>query len=194
MSLIDDWKYKYGLHRLRNNFRKPDDRAIVCNLREAKSVGVVYNATLEEDFLLVKAFVYELKKIVPEIYSLGFVDKKELENFHMQPLDFFFYCNSDLNWYHKPEEGTVKKFVQKDFDILIDLNLTENLSVRFVLAEPPTPFKVGRFTDIEPNYFDLMLDIPIPEKKKDDEEEGKENVLKFFIEQVKVYLDMIKHG
>jgi hypothetical protein len=184
VGLISNLKYKYGLHRLKNDFRKPENNAVVCNLKNAASIGVIYNATKIEDFNAVKYFVAELKKITPEVFALGYVNKKELDNFHIQPLEFLFFCLKDLNKYYKPNEGSVTEFANKEFSILIDLNLEEVLSVRFVLAESKALFKVGRRTSIEPNYYDLMLDI----------NPADENALEFFIEQVQIYLNMIKNN
>ena len=183
-------KYKYGLHKLRKDFRKPENNAIVCNLKSAKSVGIIYNATKQEDFIIVKDFVYKLKKIVPEIRTMGFVNKKELSDFHIQPLEFSFFCNSNLNWYYKPHEDSVDEFIKKEFDILIDLNFKELLAVRFVIAESAALFKTGRFCEIEPNYYDLMIQLPKIDKNEEGEVEV--NPLALLIQQTEHYLQMIK--
>jgi len=182
VRFVDNLKYKYGLYRLRKDFRKPENNAVVCNLIAAKSVGIIYNATTEADFNLVKDFLHKLKKTVPEVLALGFVEMKELANYHIQPLEFSFFCYKDLNWYFKPTEDSVQEFVKKEFDILIDLNPTEILGVRFVLAESKALFKTGRHCEIEPNYYDLMI-------QNNPEEE---NQLKDLIEQTEFYLKMIK--
>jgi hypothetical protein len=182
VRLIDNLKYKYGLYRLRSDFRKPENNAVACNIADARSVGIIYNATSEEDFNLVKDFLHKLKKTIPEVFALGYVDKKELDNFHIQPLDFGFFCHKDLNWYHKPNEASVEEFVKKEYDILIDLNPTEILGVRFVLAESKALFKTGRYCEIEPNYYDLMI-----QNISEDE-----NQLLHLIEQTEFYLKMIK--
>lgn len=188
MGFVSNFKYKYGLSRLRKDFRKPENNAVVCNLANAKSLGIIYNATKEEDFNLVRDFLHRLKKTVPDVVALGFVDMKELADFHIQPLEFSFFCYKDLNWYFKPSEDTVEDFVKREFDILIDLNLTENLSVRFVLAESAALFKTGRFCKIEPNYYDLMISL----NEQSSEEEGERNPLEMLIQQTERYLKMIK--
>ncbi len=192
MTAFSKYKYKYGLYRLKKDFRKPEHDAIACNLKKAKSVGVIYNATKQEDFNLVKNFVIRLSERVPHVKALGFVDQKELADFHIQPLEFSFYCNSDLNWYFKPDEDSVNEFVQKQFDILIDLNLSEQLAVRFVLAESASKFKTGRFCTIVPNYYDLMISLPEEEKQVSDDEKKEEiNLLELLIKQTEHYLLMI---
>lgn len=182
VGFISNLKYKYGLYRLRNDFPKPGNNAVVCNLADAVSVGIIYNATDEKNFNIVKEFQHSLKKNIQEVFALGFVDKKELENYHIQPLEFSFFCNKDLNWYNKPNENTVDEFVKKKFDILIDLNLTEVLAVRFVLAESAALFKTGRHCEIEPNYYDMMIQYNTEE----------DNPLLHLIEQTEYYLKMLK--
>jgi len=187
VRFVYNLKYKYGLYRLRSDFRKPENNAVACNLSNAKSVGIIYNATSENDFNLVKDFLHKLKKTIPEVHALGFVDMKELANYHIQPLEFSFFCYKDLNWYFKPAEDSVREFVKKEFDILIDLNLSENLSVRFVLAESAALFKTGRFCEIEPNYYDLMIQL-----EKGNQDDIEENQLETLIQQTELYLKMIK--
>jgi hypothetical protein len=190
VGLFDKQKYKYGLYRLRKDFRKPEDDAIACNLKKARSVGIIYNATKLDDFNLVKDFVHKLKNYVPHVKALGFVDNKELADFHIQPLEFSFFCMGDLNWYYKPNEDTVDEFVKQDFDILIDLNFEEHLAVRFVLAESKAMFKTGRYCEIEPNYYDLM--IQLPEVMDDYQDTEPSNPLQLLIQQTERYLLMIK--
>lgn len=196
MGLINNLKYKYALYRLRKDFRKPENNAIVCNLRDAKSLGILFNATKEEDFVAVRDFVHKWRKFIPEIIVLGFVDKKELSNFHIQPLEYKFFCYKDLNWYFKPNEDSVREFVQKEFDILIDLNLEEKISVRFVLAESAALFKTGRYCEIEPNYFDLMISVQdkkdLNEDESSEEETEKHSPLKELLDQTEYYLKMLK--
>ena len=190
MKALLKYKYKYGLHRLKNDFRKPEDNAIACNLSNAKSIGIIYNATKLEDFNIVKDFVIRLKENCPLVKAMGFVDNKELEDFHIQPLEFSFFCNNDLNWYFKPNEDSVKDFVKIEFDILIDLNLDENLAVRFVLAESTALFKTGRYCSIDPNYYDLMIRMPII-NHDDNDDDDQQNPLDLLIKQTEHYLLMI---
>lgn len=196
MEFINNLKYKYGLYRLRKDFRKPENNAIVCNLRDVKSLGILFNATKEEDFIIVRDFVHKWRKFIPQIIVLGFVDQKELSNYHIQPLEYKFFCYKDLNWYFKPNEDSVKDFVQKEFDILMDLNLTENLSVRFVVAESVALFKTGRYCEIEPNYYDLMINVqdkkPLDESYNDEEPFEEINPLRELLNQTEYYLKMLK--
>jgi hypothetical protein len=111
-------------------------------------------------------------------------------------MDYKFFCYKDLNWYFKPNEDSVKDFVNKEFDILIDLNLEENLSVRFVIAESVALFKTGRYSEIEPNYYDLMINVQDKkqmDKNEDDEETFEQiNPLRELLDQTEYYLKMLK--
>lgn len=196
MDFINKLKYKYGLYRLRKDFRKPENNAVVCNLKEAKSLGILYNATKEGDCIIVRDFVHRWRRFIPNIIALGFVDQKELSNYHIQPMEYKFFCYKDLNWYYKPNEDSVDEFVKNEFDILIDLNLKENLSVRFVLAESVALFKTGRYCTIEPNYYDLMINVQdkkqIDDTESEEEPEEQINPLKELLDQTEYYLKMLK--
>lgn len=190
--MLNKLKYKYGLFRLKNDFRKPEKNAVVCNLANAKSVGIIFEADKIEKFNLIKNFLIKLKKEIPVVKALGFVNNKKLENFHLQPLDFSFFCLNDLNFYFKPNETSVSEFVDKKFDILIDLTINDLLPVKFVLAMSEAMFKVGRFTGQEPVHYDIMFKIADENLIDDENYDYEINKIKLLINNVENYLKIIK--
>ena len=65
------------------------------------------------------------------------------------------------------------------FDMLIDLSMKRNPALLYIAAFSDAKMKVARFDDKQKEYFDLLLDI------------GKENSLKYLIQQIKHYITKI---
>jgi len=70
------------------------------------------------------------------------------------------------------------KFLDKKFDILIDLNLNKLVLFDHLVALSLARFKVGRFRS-DKNYYDLMINTK------------NEPTLEYFIQQITHYLEMI---
>jgi hypothetical protein len=179
LGILQDIKKRIALKKLNKVFLGSKRIPMVCKLSDAKSVGILYEATSEHEFKTVKDFVLKLKKSIPKVRSLGYVDKKELENFHIQPIEFGFFCKKDLDWYGNPKADSISDFIENDYDILIDLQLAETIPLKFISAISKSGFKAGRKPLREPEIYDLMLDV-------------KPYVsLQYFIEQMTLYLNMI---
>ncbi len=180
--MFKSFKYKHGTKKLQKEFLNSKRITKVVNLSEAQSIGIVYNAAVLENFEIIKSFVNELKAKIPKILALGYVDQKELGENHIKPEGFSFFCQKDTNWYHKPVEQSVIDFINTPFDILIDFDLNNMLPVKFVVAASKSAFKVGHFEKTQYNYYDLTFNL----------DEAQKNSLSYFIEQLKIYLNMIK--
>ncbi len=185
--MFEKLKYRYGNFRLKRDYRKHGNNAIACGLKQAKSIGIIYNATNDSDYDIVLQFAQEIKNRGPHVCLLGSIDKKETEFTRIQQPDNYFHYISNLNWYFKPINQNIDRFTSKNYDILIDLNLSQSLPTKFILAESKTSFKIGRFTTELPNEYDLMIDISEGSIKDQDI-----SILKFFTKQVLIYLEMIK--
>lgn len=179
VRLINKIKNYFAIRNISKLHADYKNNVIVCNINNAKSIGIIYDATKEEDFKIIREYVQKLKEFVPEVQSLGYADIKKLENFHIQPKEFAFFCKKDINWYGKPKTEAIIEFVIKDFDILIDLNPQEIIPLRFVLAESAASFKVGRKPERLDDLYHLMLEV------KPDVD------LKYLIEQINHYLEII---
>jgi len=158
MGLIDKFKELYGQKQLKALSRKHAG-AISRNYYDMHHIGIIYDAGDEESFKLVKSFVCKIKADNKEVMSLGYVNRNQLDDYHLQPKDFHFFCRKDLNWYQYPTEPGVKEFCETRFDVLIDLNMEPCLPMRFVLNESKAEFRVGRFTEKNIEFYDMLIDI-----------------------------------
>jgi hypothetical protein len=186
----------------------------VCNINEAKTIGIIYNATNSVSFEIIRDFTRILMQKKIEVSVLGYVDSKKLIDHYLYRKGFDFFTKNNLNCYNRPKSDTVDDFMNKPYDILINLSLEEYYPIQYVLALSPSTFKVGKYFE-EPNYMDLMIDIEKEKKammdvkeeiskdkkvegqKKEIEKEVEEKVdielqLSFLINQIMHYLTIIK--
>lgn len=131
---------------------------ILTNFADAKQVGILYVVNDVPDFEVVEAFVGRLQKEHKEVKALGFVRNKNLIGRFLPRLSYDFFSRRDLTWYNKPIHEKVKDFIAKEFDILIDLSLQDFFPMKYISGLSKAKCRVGRYTEANTDYYDLMLD------------------------------------
>jgi hypothetical protein len=212
--MIENARTWLGQRSIRN-YLKINKRSVkACNLQEAKSIGILFNATHQVSFEIVKALVKDISNRKNSVEVLGYVDSKQLIDHYLYRKGFEFFTQAQLNWYYKPIEANVQKFIEQPFDILIDLSLDDPFPIHYIIACSQAKFKVGRYYEGQ-DCLDFMIDMEkekeamerirdelnkdLKEKKKDNKEVEKivdkkaqtEIQLNFLINQLIHYLSLI---
>lgn len=160
MRLFDRIKEWLGMRRLLKE-TLPDRKPVPRNLAHSVKIGIVYLAVDEKAHSDVRNYVKKIKDEIGlhKIQCLGYSDEKALPAFLNARLNFDAFCQKDLNWYRIPGGNTVNNFITEEFDILIDLTLEDYLPIQYIVAKSKARFKVGRFTEGNKRFLDMMIDI-----------------------------------
>jgi len=153
-----------GNHILGKKLRNQKRSVMVCNLKNAQNIGILYNATEYVSFEIIKEFTKQLSQNNSNVSILGYVDSKKLIDHYLYRKGFDFFSRNDLNWYYRPISAVAEAFIKKPFDLLIDLSLETCYPIQYIVALSPATFKVGKFSPDE-KYLDLMIDT-----EKEDEQ------------------------
>jgi hypothetical protein len=216
MKIIENTRTFLGEKSIRTFLRNKQRSVKACSLTEAKTIGILFNATHQVSFEVVKELVKDLSSKKNEIDVLGFVDSKQLIDHYLYRKGFDFFTRSQLNWYYKPVVENVQKFIEKPFDLLIDLSLDDPFPIHYIITCSQAKFKAGRYYEGQ-ECLDFMIDMEkeiaaMNKLKKDLEKELKEKQsknldlekivdtkaqteiqLNFLINQLKHYLSLIKN-
>ncbi len=160
MKIFDRIKEWLGMRRLLRE-TMPDRKPIARNLAHSVKVGIVYLATDEKAHADVRNYVKKIKDELGlhKIQCIGYADVKVLPHYLHAKLNFDAFCQKDLNWYRIPGGNTVNNFIAEEHDVLIDLTMDEYLPIQYIVAKSRARFKVGRFTDSNKRFLDMMIDI-----------------------------------
>ena len=180
MKLFDRIKEWLGRRALLRE-AMPDRRPVAKNLAASVKIGIVYVATDEQAHAHVRNYVKRIKEEhgIHRIQCLGYYDDKVMPHYLAAKLHFDAIHQKDLNWYRIPGGNTVNNFIAEEFDVLIDLTLTDYLPIQYIVAKSRARFKVGRWGDSNTHFLDMMIDM------------AGANSLPQFIAQVDRYLLMI---
>jgi hypothetical protein len=162
MKLMNNFKVYMGRRVLANHLKNQTRLPVVCNIDNARHIGIIYNATEYVSFEIIRNLVKDLSHDSRKVTVLGYVDSKNMIDNYLYRKGFDFFSKKELNWYEKPVCQVVEEFITEPFDILINLSLKDYYPIRYITALSPAHFKAGKF-DNNDIYLDFMIDI---EKEK----------------------------
>lgn len=121
--------------------------------KAAWEIGILYSVEDLSKHEKVKTFIKVLEKDIKKVEVLTFLgkDKENLE------FKFNFYTASDFSFWGELQSETVKKFIDKQFDFLLCLDLETNIYIDNILARCKANCRIGRFENNKKDFFELMI-------------------------------------
>jgi hypothetical protein len=151
-----------GNYFLKEELLKTVRERKMTNLKEAKKIGILYTLDDVPEYETVAEFVSLLQHDHKEVKALGFVKNKNLVSRFLPKLSYDFFSRKDINWFFKPLHSRVKDFVEREFDILIDLSMNDNLPLKFISGLSLAHCRVGKFSEKNRICYDIMIDLSKP--------------------------------
>jgi len=171
-------KENIGYYFLEKKIGKIKRNPVFLNLKDAKSIAIVANMDTVEKYKIISKFVDSLKQEGKTVFVLALVKNEEFQKFFAKGTSILFFSKKNTTWYGKPRNIKYKEFIDNQFDILIDVSMTQIITMQYIVGLSKAKFKVGKFYE-KRSYADFMITLK-PEDK-----------LSFFIDQIKHYLTTI---
>jgi len=118
-----------------------------------KHVGIVFEAT-DDAKESVKTFTNRLKARDKAVEVLGFYNTKD----EVYPQLFNFFTLSGVGFDLTPTSDIALQFIQRPFDVLINLDFRNRRPVSYIVAASKAHFKIGPATG-NVMHHDLMIDL-----------------------------------
>ncbi len=150
----------------------------VHNFTSATSVGIFYDTIDTESFQKIRDFSKQLMNLGLKTEILGYVNTDVIPSEMVLWDKCHVLNNKDIDWLFKPNNEYVNEFIEKEFDILLDLSLVYSVPSNYIVNLSRARFKVGRYQEAG-NDLDFMINI---EQKK---------TVGFLIEQINNYVSML---
>jgi hypothetical protein len=158
MKWAEDIKNRIGRQVLASKLRSRHRKVQVCNLENAKRIGIIYNATEYISFEIIKDLVKQLSDNSLTVSILGYVNSKKLIDHYLYRKGFDFFSKNDLNWYYRPVSTLAVQFMDEPFDLLLNLSLEDYFPIHYITMLSQASFKCGRFFPADES-LDFMIDI-----------------------------------
>lgn len=161
--------------KLRQKLNKFNYTRQPVSFKGSKTVGLLFDATEPWKLDIIKNYVQKLTKQEKKVTVLAFFNDKQKRDHYL----YKFFNREQLDKTLIPNTSDVKDFIDKPFDILINLSLEELVSLEYIAALSKAHLRIGPSTD-KLYCYDLMIDV------------GNEN-LDFFIAQIDYFLNTVKN-
>lgn len=149
------------------------------SFNQAKTVGIIFDATNAEDFELIKRYVQFLRESRKKVKVLGYYPSKRIPEMTYSKLEYDFFSQKEINWLGKPSAMVIQNFISEEYDVLLDLNIHDHFPLKYVAALSKATFKVGKYSLQDVDIYDMMIDS------------DNTKTLKYFLRQVDVYITML---
>lgn len=179
MSLISKIRFHFARKSLKEGHLTLQRNRKSFNLDTARYIALLYYLPDEEAYKKVEEFVKYLGERNIKVKVACYTEQKFVPHYFIPKLLQDIFTIKEVNWKYQPIKAFVKDFLEEEYDILIDLSLTEHLPLLYLAANSNAGLKIGRFDETHQDYYDLMLDIP------------NDASLDYFIAQVIHYLNKI---
>jgi len=124
-------------------------------MSEVREVGVVYDVKKTSTQLLNKVTHY-FEAAGKTVISLGFVEEKELGELVPNYKEEYF-CKKDLNFWKLPKKQAVTRFISKDFDYLINLDMEGRNELQAISTYSVSKTRIGKHFENYPFAQDFMI-------------------------------------
>ncbi|MBC7865744.1 MAG: hypothetical protein IAF38_22415 [Bacteroidia bacterium] len=183
MSVIKKIKEKLGEAKLKGAAVKSPRKKKFVNIAEAKTIGIIFDATSIDHLEILKKYVASLKEKKKIVKAVGFFDQKFTPvNISYSKAEFDFFNLKELTGLQQPSSPYIGTFINEPHDVLLDLNIQNKFPLRSIAIQSMARFKIGINIPENKEIHDLFLSLK--------PEEG----LVKFLEQAEKYLDMIDKG
>ncbi len=180
MKLIEDIKNYIGRFLLSKEIAEKNAKHSLTTFNEVQHIGIVYNAEDRNNEEAINNYANQLRTDGKKVFLMGYVDKKDLPHSKKFILQSEFFWKEKLNGFNLPIKGKIGRFLELDFDLLLNLYFEPSLPMQAIAAYSKAKYRVGSHIAGGLDYYDAMIDI------------GEKKDLNFLIEQIDFYLKNIK--
>jgi len=124
------------------------------NFPNARSIGVLFDATDLDRRNEVLAYVKDLRQREKKVTLLGYFNNKQEKTANFT---FNYFTRSDVDWAKRPKNKDIAFFLQSPYDIFIHLNPQPSEVTEIIAALTEAHLKVGP-ADGWLDSYDLMVD------------------------------------
>ncbi|MEZ5000850.1 MAG: hypothetical protein R2727_09540 [Bacteroidales bacterium] len=182
MEMFKRLRKRIGCNIVSKRSRKLHRRKKFNNLRNSHKIGIVWAGDRPEDFDSVTRFYHEMQERGIQVDVLCYFPGKVLPDKYTAHRYLNCFKRSDLNFLYIPQPPEVIEFMNTPYEILIDINFRKHFPLYFVTALSVAEFKIGAGGTISNDILDMTIEISQKDK------------IDYYLEQVKLYLEMINTG
>lgn len=159
MEWLNELKEKFSRRRIRNLDRTKEYTRDFVDIESARNIGLIINVNhlSPEDLKLLETYVQGLKKRSKKILLIELNFHKNSSPYFNNGTESIFINPSKLNWLDYPTPGIENQIRQHELDILIDFDLTNRMTSKYVCSIAKAKTRTGMHKEGFESCYELMI-------------------------------------
>lgn len=176
MELFRESRLRHGRYLLRKRADTVTRKRFRGNLKNARSIGIVWDASDISGFPVLSQFQQKMQDRNIETRILAYYPEKVLPDRLTAIRYLSCIRRDDLNFFYIPVSGESESFIKTSFDVLIEINFSNSFPVEYITTLSRAGIKTGLYDEKRNNNpYDLMIDASKPVRL----DEYLENVIQY---------------
>jgi hypothetical protein len=151
------FKQRFMLMRIgrEQRSRKPASKSI--SLSASKFIGLIFVLDDEEKYRSVLRLKKQLEAEDKRVKVIAYVPSHDVPEYYMAQLQMDIFSKKGVNFLGIPTNEFARDFVKQQFDLLIDLSLTEHLPLYYVAGFGNATLRAGKYRPQLLSVYDFMI-------------------------------------
>ena len=147
------------LFLLRRAMKKLEYERRVVGYDKAKNIALLFDAGTDGRPVFISQIINKLRNDGKLVSALGFFNQKRIPE-GIKSIDGVSYCSKrSFSLWMQPGSETVKAFVKKPYELMIDLTIDDSFMVKYVAGITKAFYKAGAHHPDYLSVYDLLLHI-----------------------------------
>lgn len=182
MDILKKPRLAWANSLVRRKLKKTHRNKKFNNLKNAHKIGIVWDGINIEAFSDISSFYQKMTDSSIQVDVLCYYPGNILPNEYTAVRYLSCFKKTDLSFFYLPKSVEINDFISTPYEILIDINFTNRFPLYYITSLSKAEFKIGAGSTIKREALDMTIEF-----------DDKSNV-KYYLEQVEHYLEMINTG
>lgn len=174
MRKLKNWQDQLRERFLQKTLRRQQHQRRPVPFENARSVGLIFDATEQKSRDIVLPFAEKIKKEGKDVQLIGYFDNK----LDTSSFTFKGFNKKDLDFLGRPKKLVLDNYVAQSFDVLICIYEKNCPAIEFIAALSDAHLRIGPYTE-KIYCYDLFIDT------------SKDKSIQHFLKEVDFYLHKI---
>jgi hypothetical protein len=177
--------FPYSLSRkilkyfIRHHQNKNRPHSYGVSYKSALKIAILSESQTIDTSQYIIDFISDIKKDSKEICTLEYLNNSIKQSVKSWKQTQFYLHKKNLNFLNLPKKEPLREFLERDYDILINLCITNNIYLHYITTITNAKLKIGPYNSEFESCYDFMIHV---DELSD---------INAFVSSVETYLKMI---
>ena len=159
--MFDQIKSKISHYFLRKEISQSIPIKKIVTLSEAKTIGILFDAKGPKSIKEIKSLLKYFLDMNIDVHILGFIKSRKKDSIHISTIHLNYFNLNDVNLFDIPNSKKTNSFLERQYDILINLSLINSFPTKYLALLSFAKYKIGIYDNNILFSYDLMFKLKI---------------------------------